>query len=870
MRTRYSVFLVFLIVQIICLGNPKIWAEEGDLAETKSKQETQRIIKLRIEIKSEKEEKILKAMGLECEWGENQTVCNATISQMDQLKQAGIEFQVVTEGIRIEKKRSDYEGEKNDKGVVSGQNGNNYSIPYQNWTYSPITIASAPAQATVASIDVRFKVIHTYVGDLAIDLTDEDLGHEYRLWNYQGGSQDNIDTTIYGIIFFNGELVNQTWKLWAWDCCVGDTGYIDYWWIQIWYTEPDLIVQSLTASNYNPNVGDYIDVTMVIKNQGNGPAYGWFYNGLYYSLSSPPGCYTIEDDWWSTDLLDPGETETHTFYNITSYYAGTWHMYGLADCDSNVTESNENNNYKGPVNVNWIQPPPDLIVQSLVPTNYYPPITEHVNVNLTIKNQSSYPVLDSFYTDFYKNRTSTPPIPSTGEEFCYWKSGPLSTWETKTFTFYKLPTNPGPVTGSWRMWGVVDSRPNSWGNIQESNENNNRLSEYLYWSTPPDPHSVTRDQIMQHAQDYDNVAWYCYPWYTYPVSQCPDWSSDYTPYQWYYGEAYCWGGWDKWQDFSDYLYYGLLRPGSHDENDCITGGGDPYWATGTDCSGLVSRCWELGQKHNCSMLASATISTQIPANSLLSGDILNKTSAPAHVMLFHQWIDAGCETLLVYEARSYGVGRDSNVVDINRYLKQNLLAQGYVPRRFNYVEEPGQHNPEIAGPMHCKYPQQDCNECIKFGQEFTLEITATDQDGDSMYYEWLTYYGWFIVNGQFVYACTTAENYVTYLAPGSPFSEDCLYITVRDDRGGWASITGSLGVYPQGTSCLCGDATGNSIIDAGDLVFLHNYLFAGGPPPDPLETGDVNNNCVVDAGDIIYLLNYLFVQGPPPECCWIH
>jgi subtilisin-like proprotein convertase family protein len=254
MKRGFSIFFVFLIVQIICLGNPKIWAEEGDLAETKGKAETQRILRLRIEMKTEKEEKILKDIGLECNWGENEPVCNATVSQVDQLKQAGIEFEVQGEGIRIEKRRSDYEGEKDDKGVVTGENGNNYSIPYQDWRVSPITIASAPAQATVSSIDVRFKVIHTYVGDLAIDLTDEDLGHEYRLWNYQGGSQDNINEYEYFIVFFAGEPVNQTWKLWGWDCCAGYDGYIDYWEIEIWYEElPDLIVQSLTTTDYNPH-----------------------------------------------------------------------------------------------------------------------------------------------------------------------------------------------------------------------------------------------------------------------------------------------------------------------------------------------------------------------------------------------------------------------------------------------------------------------------------------------------------------------------------------------------------------------------------------------------------------------------------------
>jgi subtilisin-like proprotein convertase family protein len=433
MGRRISIWLVVCMLQTIWFVIPETGAKEKDLSDTKREQEIRRILKLRIETGTGQEEDILKAMGLKCEWGDNidnsvlterEAVCNATVSQMDQLKKAGITFEVEREGIRIDKKRSvrrplvraDYEGEKQDKGVVWDENGTNYSIPYFDWVYSPISIASAPAGATVYSIDVHFEVIHTNVGDLAIDLTDEDIEQEYRLWNYEGGSQDNIDTTIEMIGDFIGELANQTWKLYAWDCCEGNTGHIDYWWIQIWYQDPpDLKVDSLTATNYSPNVGDYIDVTMVIKNQGNGPAYGWFYSGLFYDLSSPPDINTLEDEWWSTDVLDSGQTESNTFYSITSSEPGTWHMYGLADCDGEVVETNEANNHKGPITINWIQPVPDLIVQSLTLDDSSLVITEHTNGVITIKNQGSGPVADCFYTDVFKNRPSAPSPPATGE-----------------------------------------------------------------------------------------------------------------------------------------------------------------------------------------------------------------------------------------------------------------------------------------------------------------------------------------------------------------------------------------------------------------------------------------------------------------------
>jgi len=67
---------------------------------------------------------------------------------------------------------------------------------------------------------------------------------------------------------------------------------------------------------------------------------------------------------------------------------------------------------------------------------------------------------------------------------------------------------------------------------------------------------------------------------------------------------------------------------------------------------------------------------------------------------------------------------------------------------------------------------------------------------------------------------------------------------------------------------ICGDVTGNGVVDAGDLVYLLNYLLVHGPAPVwPSERiGDVSGNGVTDAGDLVWLLNYLFTKGPAPNC----
>jgi hypothetical protein len=65
---------------------------------------------------------------------------------------------------------------------------------------------------------------------------------------------------------------------------------------------------------------------------------------------------------------------------------------------------------------------------------------------------------------------------------------------------------------------------------------------------------------------------------------------------------------------------------------------------------------------------------------------------------------------------------------------------------------------------------------------------------------------------------------------------------------------------------LAGDANGDWNVDVGDVVYLVNYLYKHGPPPDPLESGDATCEGMVEVGDVVYLINYLFRSGPTPSC----
>jgi hypothetical protein len=66
------------------------------------------------------------------------------------------------------------------------------------------------------------------------------------------------------------------------------------------------------------------------------------------------------------------------------------------------------------------------------------------------------------------------------------------------------------------------------------------------------------------------------------------------------------------------------------------------------------------------------------------------------------------------------------------------------------------------------------------------------------------------------------------------------------------------------TPYLCGDADASGIVTISDVVFLINYIFGGGPAPNPLAAGDADCTGIITISDAVYLINYIFGGGPSP------
>ncbi|MBL8264533.1 MAG: S8 family serine peptidase [Xanthomonadaceae bacterium] len=110
-------------------------------------------------------------------------------------------------------------------GTQTYSNTADYTINDNATVESPVSVSgrtgNAPTNASVA-----VAIVHTYIGDLKVDLVAPD-GSVYVLHNRAGGSADNINQTY--TVNLSSEPLNGSWKLRVNDNYANDTGYINSW-----------------------------------------------------------------------------------------------------------------------------------------------------------------------------------------------------------------------------------------------------------------------------------------------------------------------------------------------------------------------------------------------------------------------------------------------------------------------------------------------------------------------------------------------------------------------------------------------------------------------------------------------------------------
>ncbi|GHH54070.1 S8 family peptidase [Lentzea cavernae] len=111
-------------------------------------------------------------------------------------------------------------------GGGSFENTADVTIPDAGAAISSSIAVSGVTGNAPATLKVDVNIVHTYRGDLVIDLIAPD-GTAYRLKASNGDSADNVVATY--TVNASSEVANGTWKLQVQDVARQDTGYINSW-----------------------------------------------------------------------------------------------------------------------------------------------------------------------------------------------------------------------------------------------------------------------------------------------------------------------------------------------------------------------------------------------------------------------------------------------------------------------------------------------------------------------------------------------------------------------------------------------------------------------------------------------------------------
>jgi serine protease len=110
-------------------------------------------------------------------------------------------------------------------GAQTYSNGTDYAVGDNTTVDSPITVSGRSGNAP-SNASVTVAIVHTYQGDLKVDLVAPD-GSLYNIHNRTGAGTDNVNKTVS--LNLSSEALNGTWKLRVNDNAGGDTGYINSW-----------------------------------------------------------------------------------------------------------------------------------------------------------------------------------------------------------------------------------------------------------------------------------------------------------------------------------------------------------------------------------------------------------------------------------------------------------------------------------------------------------------------------------------------------------------------------------------------------------------------------------------------------------------
>lgn len=209
--------------------------------------------------------------------------------------------------------------------------------------------------------------------------------------------------------------------------------------------------------------------------------------------------------------------------------------------------------------------------------------------------------------------------------------------------------------------------------------------------------SVTRQQVMETAEAYASHPWRATPANVFHgTDQAGVWIDTQDIEFWgiggwhadgqtNIGVPYCWSGDSTLAEFDRGLQQ--RRPAGYHFRGPRIDHGDSALPVGVDCSGLVSRCWQLNSRR--STYDIGEICDSLPGyDDLRPGDVVNKPYA--HVILFAGWVDPTHERMRVIEAGHMGEDddpRNYERVHEDIYDRDWLTKHGFVALRYKRIVE---------------------------------------------------------------------------------------------------------------------------------------------------------------------------------------
>jgi len=163
------------------------------------------------------------------------------------------------------------------------------------------------------------------------------------------------------------------------------------------------------------------------------------------------------------------------------------------------------------------------------------------------------------------------------------------------------------------------------------------------------------------------------------------------------------------------------------------------------------------------------------------------------------------------------------------------------------------------------------------GETYTLHVIADPLDTAHQYYSYLDSviaaggtkpYAYYKVGGALPDGVTL--NMQTGKITGTPTVSGSFQFKVRVEDDGYPPLddTVTLILNVAEHTILAGDANFDGSVDVSDAVWIINYVFVGGDPPQPvMEAGEANCDSSVDVSDAVWIINYVFVGGPAPGDC---